>query len=196
MLNFIWGTMIIAGFIVAVINGRMSELSTAILESGEESVMTVLKLIGPMSLWLGIMKLAEEAGLVRVLSQLFKPLAKVLFPEIPANHPVLGSIMMNFSANLLGLGNSATPLGIKAMHQLQELNNNSHRASDAMCTFLVINTSSLTLIPTTILALRVSANSNEITAIIGTTLFATCCSTIVGILANKVLLKLEMTNYG
>ncbi|MBM7555992.1 nucleoside recognition domain-containing protein [Halanaerobacter jeridensis] len=196
MLNFIWATMVITGFVVAVINGRMTELSTAILESGEESVMTVLKLIGPMSLWLGIMKLAEEAGLVNILARLFKPLAKFLFPKIPADHPVLGAIMMNFSANLLGLGNSATPLGIKAMHQLQELNQNSRTASDAMCTFLVINTSSLTLIPTTILALRVSANSNEVTAIIGTTLFATCCSTIAGILVNKVLLKFELNNYG
>ena len=104
--------------------------------------------------------------------------------------------MMNFSANLLGLGNAATPLGIKAMHQLQELNNDSQTASDAMCTFLVVNTSSLTLIPSTILALRVSANSNEVTSIIGTTLFATCCSTVVGVLVNKVFLKLEMHRYG
>lgn len=196
MLNFIWITMIVTGFIVAAFNGRMSELSTAILVSGEESVKTVIKLIGPMSLWLGIMKLAEKAGLIKVLAHLFRPLAIFLFPKIPREDPVLGSIMMNFSANLLGLGNAATPLGIKAMHQLQELNNNSQTASDAMCTFLVVNTSSLTLIPSTILALRVSANSNEVTSIIGTTLFATCCSTVVGVLVNKVFLKLEMHRYG
>ena len=196
MLNFIWITMIVTGFIVAAFNGRMSELSTAILVSGGESVKTVIKLIGPMSLWLGIMKLAEKAGLIKVLAHLFRPLAIFLFPKIPREDPVLGSIMMNFSANLLGLGNAATPLGIKAMHQLQELNNNSQTASDAMCTFLVVNTSSLTLIPSTILALRVSANSNEVTSIIGTTLFATCCSTVVGVLVNKVFLKLEMHRYG
>ncbi|MFO7818820.1 MAG: nucleoside recognition domain-containing protein [Halanaerobacter sp.] len=196
MLNFIWAAMIIIGFIVAVINGRMAELSTAVLESGEESVMTVLKLIGPMSLWLGIMKLAEEAGLVKILAHLFKPLARFLFPKVPADHPALGAIMMNFSANLLGLGNSATPLGIKAMNELQKLNNNSSRASDAMCTFLVINTSSLTLIPTTILALRISADSNQVTSIIGTTLFATAASTVMGLLVNKFLLKFEMNNYG
>lgn len=196
MLNFIWAAMIIIGFIVAVINGRMAELSTAVLESGEESVMTVLKLIGPMSLWLGIMKLAEEAGLVKILAHLFKPLARFLFPKVPTDHPALGAIMMNFSANLLGLGNSATPLGIKAMNELQKLNNNSSRASDAMCTFLVINTSSLTLIPTTILALRISADSNQVTSIIGTTLFATAASTVIGLLVNKFLLKFEMDNYG
>jgi spore maturation protein A len=188
--------MILIGFVVAVINGRMEELSTAILESGEESVMMVIKLIGPMSLWLGIMKLAEEIGLVETLAKLFKPVAKLLFPKVPDDHPVLGSIMMNFSANLLGLGNSATPLGIKAMNQLQELNSNSQTASDAMCTFLVINTSSLTLIPSTILALRVSANSTEITSIIGTTLFATCCSTIIGIIVNKSLIKFGLDNNG
>ncbi|MGM0369072.1 MAG: nucleoside recognition domain-containing protein [Bacillota bacterium] len=196
MLNRIWTFMILIGFVVAVINGRMEELSTAILESGEESVMMVIKLIGPMSLWLGIMKLAEELGLVEVLAKLFKPIAKLLFPKVPDDHPVLGSIMMNFSANLLGLGNSATPLGIKAMNQLQELNSNSQTASDAMCTFLVINTSSLTLIPSTILALRVSANSNEVTSIIGTTLFATCCSTIIGIIVNKLLIKIELNKNG
>ena len=192
MLNIIWVIMIFSGFIVAAVNGRMEELSTAILESGEESVMMVIKLIGPMSLWLGIMKLAEETGLVKILAKLFRPVAKLLFPKIPEDNPALGSIMMNFSANLLGLGNSATPLGIKAMHQLQELNDNSETASDAMCTFLVINTSSLTLIPSTILALRVSANSNQITSIIGTTLVATCCSTIVGVIVNKFLIKIEL----
>ena len=195
MLNIIWIMMIVIGFIVAIVNGNIKEVSTAILESGQESVMTVLKLVGPMSLWLGIVKLAEAAGLVDVLARLFKPLAKFLFPQIPAEHPVLGTIMMNFSANLLGLGNSATPLGIKAMHQLQDLNDQSETASNAMCTFLIINTSSLTLIPTTILALRVSANSSQPTAIIGTTLFATVCSTIIGVLVNKFLLKIEMDYY-
>ncbi|WP_408956069.1 nucleoside recognition domain-containing protein [Natroniella sp. ANB-PHB2] len=189
MLNKIWFAMIAVGMIVAGFNGRMEEVSVAILQSTEESVRIVIKLIGPMSLWLGMMKLAEEAGIVQGLAKLFEPLAKILFPKIPANHPALGSIMMNLSANLLGLGNSATPLGIKAMHQLQDLNRNSETASDAMCTFLVINTSGLTLIPTTILALRVGAGSSNPTEIVGTTLFATACSTIAGIIVNKFLIK-------
>ncbi|MCK8827955.1 nucleoside recognition protein [Natroniella acetigena] len=189
MLNKIWFAMIAIGMVVAAVNGRMEEVSVAILQSTEESVRIVIKLIGPMSLWLGLMKLAEEAGIVQGLARLFKPLAKVLFPKIPVDHPALGSIMMNLSANLLGLGNSATPLGIKAMHQLQSLNKNSETASDAMCTFLVINTSGLTLIPTTILALRVGAGSSNPTEIVGTTLFATACSTIAGIIANKLLIK-------
>ncbi|MGM0501905.1 MAG: nucleoside recognition domain-containing protein [Bacillota bacterium] len=196
MLNFVWGTMIIIGFIVAAVNGRMEELSTAILESGEESVKLVIKLIGPMSLWLGIMKLAEEIGLVEAMAKLFTPVAKLLFPKVPPNSPAVGSIMMNFSANLLGLGNSATPLGIKAMHQLQELNSDPETASDAMCTFLVVNTSSLTLIPSTILALRISSNSTEPTSIIGTTLFATFCSTLIGIIVNKLLIKVESMRNG
>lgn len=191
MLNKIWFTMIIIGIIIAAINGRMEEVSIAILESAEDSVMIVVKLIGPMALWLGIMKVAEEARLTDVLAKLFKPLAKILFPEVPKNHPALASIMMNLSANFLGLGNSATPLGIKAMQQLQELNSGKSSASDAMCTFLVINTSSVTLLPTTILALRIGAGSAQPTEIIGTTVFATFCSTVVGIVANKILIKIS-----
>jgi spore maturation protein A len=183
--------MIIIGIIIAAINGRMEEVSIAILESAEDSVMIVVKLIGPMALWLGIMKVAEEARLTDVLAKLFKPLAKILFPEVPKNHPALASIMMNLSANFLGLGNSATPLGIKAMQQLQELNSGKSSASDAMCTFLVINTSSVTLLPTTILALRIGAGSAQPTEIIGTTVFATFCSTVVGIVANKILIKIS-----
>ncbi len=195
MLNLIWLIMIIIGIVLAAINGRMEEVSVAILQSGEDSVMTVIKLIGPMALWLGLMKIAEEAELTKLLSRLFKPLGRLLFPQVPPEHSALASIMMNLSANFLGLGNSATPLGIKAMQELQELNSNKRRASTAMCTFLVINTSSVTLIPTTILALRIGAASTEPTAIIGTTIFATFCSTVAGLAANKLLQSLSWVNY-
>ncbi|OCL26162.1 nucleoside recognition protein [Orenia metallireducens] len=191
MLNKIWFTMICIGIIIAAINGRMEEVSVAILESAEDSVMIVVKLIGPMALWLGVMKVAEKAQLTKVLANLFKPLAKILFPEVPKDHPALASIMMNLSANFLGLGNSATPLGIKAMQELQQLNSGKRSASNAMCTFLVINTSSVTLLPTTILALRIGAGSAQPTEIIGTTIFATFCSTVVGLIANRILIKIS-----
>ncbi|WP_027340264.1 nucleoside recognition domain-containing protein [Halonatronum saccharophilum] len=195
MLNKIWWIMIIGGIIIGAINGRMEEVSIAILESAQNSVQIVIRLIGPMALWLGLMKIAEEAELTKVLAKLFKPIARVLFPEIPKDHPALGSIVMNLSANLLGLGNSATPLGIKAMKELQELNRDKESASNAMCTFLVINTSSVTLIPTTVLALRVGAGSSSPTQIIGTTIFATAASTLAGISANKLLAKLRGNFY-
>ncbi|GAB6136844.1 nucleoside recognition domain-containing protein [Halanaerobaculum tunisiense] len=189
MLNKIWLAMISIGVVVGAINGQMEAVSTAILDSAQQSIKIVIKLIGPMSLWLGVMKVAEEADLTSLLARLFKPVAKFLFPQIPEDHPALGTIVMNLAANVLGLGNSATPLGIKAMNQLQELNSIPDTASDAMCTFLVLNTSSVTLIPSTILALRMGAGSSNPTEIIGTTLFATTCSTIVGLVANKLLIK-------
>ncbi len=182
--------MIAIGILVAAINGRLEEVSTAILNSAQDSVETVIKLIGPMCLWLGLMEVAEKAKLTELLARLFKPLAVFLFPKVPRNHPALGAIVMNLAANMLGLGNSATPLGIKAMHRLQELNSEQRRATNAMCTFLVINTSSVTLIPTTVLALRSGAGSQAPTEIIGTTLFATGCSTVVGIIVNKLFIKL------
>nr|WP_275589234.1 nucleoside recognition domain-containing protein [Sporohalobacter salinus] len=147
----------------------------------------LIKLIGPMSLWLGIMKLAEESNFVDLLAKIIKPVTRRLFPKLPTNHPALGAIMLNISANMLGLGNSATPLGIKAMQRLQELNPESDTATDTMCTFLVVNTSSVTLIPATIISLRTAAGSNAPLEIVGTTIFATTCSTIVGIIADRIL---------
>lgn len=191
MLNKIWFLMIITGVITAGINGRMEEVSIAILQSAENSVMTVVKLIGPMALWLGIMKIAEEGKLTELFAKLFKPFSKLLFPELSKEGAAIAAIMMNLSANFLGLGNCATPLGIKAMKELQELNPNKNCATNSMCTFLVINTSSVTLIPTTVLALRIGAGSNNPTEIIATTIFATICSTIAGLLANKFLIKLS-----
>lgn len=190
MLNRIWLGMIGIGILVAAVNGRLEAVSTAILNSAQDSVETVIKLLGPMCLWLGLMEVAEKAKLTELLAKLFKPLAAFLFPDVPQNHSALGAIVMNLAANMLGLGNSATPLGIKAMHRLQELNPEEQRATNAMCTFLVINTSSVTLIPTTVLALRSGAGSQAPTEIIGTTLFATTCSTIVGVIANKLFIKL------
>ncbi len=195
MINKIWAGMIISSVVFAIITGRIEEVSTAFLSSAEESINLLIKLAGPMLFWLGMMKIIEASGLISFLAKIFKPLARILFPKIPDEHPVLGTILMNFSANLLGLGNSATPLGLKAMEGLNDLNQQSEKASDAMCTFLIINTSGLTLIPGTILALRISAVSLNPTEIIATTMFATACSTLVGLLSNKILLSLGKDEY-
>ncbi|SJZ31169.1 nucleoside recognition domain-containing protein [Selenihalanaerobacter shriftii] len=190
MINHIWFALIVIGIITGMINGNMAEISEAILKSAEDGAMILIKLIGPMSLWLGIMKLAEESNFVDLLSRIIKPITKRLFPEVPSDHPALGAIMLNISANILGLGNSATPLGINAMQKLQTLNSNPKTATNSMCTFLVINTSSVTLIPATIISLRAAAGSQAPMEIVGTTLFATSCSTIAGIIADRVLRRI------
>lgn len=190
MINHIWFGLIIIGVVTGMLTGNMAQISEAILKSAETGAMTLIKLVGPMSLWLGIMKLAEESNFTGLLSRLIRPVTTRLFPEVPKNHPALGAIMLNISANMLGLGNSATPLGIEAMKKLQTLNSTPQKATNSMCTFLVINTSSVTLIPATIISLRAAAGSNAPMEVIGTTLFATTCSTIAGIIADRTLRKI------
>ncbi|MCK8824253.1 nucleoside recognition domain-containing protein [Fuchsiella alkaliacetigena] len=190
MINHIWFGLISIGIVTAMLTGNMGPVSQAVLESVEEGAMILIRLIGPMSLWLGVMRLAEESNFVELLAKLIQPVTKRLFPEVPADHPALGAMMLSFSANLLGLGNSATPLGIKAMQELQKLNPKPEEASNSMCTFLVINTSSITLLPATVISLRVAAESSAPMEIIGTTIFATTCSTIAGLVADRVLRKI------
>src|SRR5439155_1835700 len=150
-----------------------------------------IKLIGVMALWLGMMRLAERAGLVQVLARGIRPLMRRLFPEVPAEHPAMGAMMMNMAANMLGIGNAATPLGLRAMRDLQRLNPIKDTASNAMCTFLAINTSSIQLIPANQIALLAAAGSTRPTAIIGTALVSTTVSTLVGIVLVKFLEKLR-----
>ncbi len=190
MINHIWFGLILIGVITGMFTGNMGQISEAVLNSAEDGAMILIKLIGPMSLWLGIMKLAEESNFTDLISRVIRPITTRLFPEIPPNHPALGAIMLNISANILGLGNSATPLGINAMQKLQTLNPDPKSATNSMCTFLVINTSSVTLIPATIISLRSAAGSSAPMEIIGTTLFATTCSTIAGIIADRILRKI------
>ncbi|MGM0471384.1 MAG: nucleoside recognition domain-containing protein [Bacillota bacterium] len=187
MINHIWFGLVSSGIIIGFLTGNLGQVSQSILETTEEGVLILIKLIGPMSLWLGIMKLAEESNFIDLLARVIRPLTRFLFPKLPANHPALGAIMLNISANLLGLGNSATPLGIKAMQELQEHNPQPKRASDAMCTFLVINTSSVTLLPATVISLRAAAGSSAPMEIISTTILATVCSTIIGLIADRIL---------
>lgn len=190
MINFIWCGMIVIGIVVGVLTGNIEAVSTAAIEWAETAVELSLGLIGVMALWLGLMKIAEEAGIVRGMGLLMKPIMVRLFPEVPADHPAMGSIVANMAANFFGLGNAATPLGIKAMQELQDLNENKEEASNAMVTFLAINTSSVTLISSSIIAYRSAAGAANPADVIGPTIIATAVSTTVAIIACKVLEKL------
>lgn len=190
MINFIWCGMIVIGIIVGTLTGNIEAVSTAAIEWAETAVELSLGLIGVMALWLGLMKIAEEAGIVRGMGLLMKPIMVKLFPEVPADHPAMGSIVANMAANFFGLGNAATPLGIKAMQELQDLNENKDEASNAMVMFLAINTSSITLISSSIIAYRSAAGAANPADVIGPTIIATAVSTTVAIIACKVLEKL------
>ncbi|WP_177163656.1 nucleoside recognition domain-containing protein [uncultured Fusobacterium sp.] len=190
MINFIWCGMIVIGIVVGVLTGNIEAVSTAAIEWAETAVELSLGLIGVMALWLGLMKIAEEAGIVKGMGLLMKPIMVRLFPEVPADHPAMGSIVANMAANFFGLGNAATPLGIKAMQELQDLNENKEEVSNAMVTFLAINTSSVTLISSSIIAYRSAAGAVNPADVIGPTIIATAVSTTVAIIACKVLEKL------
>lgn len=190
MVNIIWAFMAIIGIFYAMLNGTMEEVNKAIFESANEAVTLSIGLISILVFWLGIMKVAEKAGILSALSKLFKPIVIRLFPEIPPNHPAMGYIISNMTANLFGLGNAATPMGLKAMEQMKRLSG-SDTASRSMITFLALNTSGLTIIPTTVIAIRMQYNSVSPTEIVGTTIIATVASTIGAILLDRLFHKLD-----
>jgi spore maturation protein A len=163
-----------------------------IVRYAKTAVELAIGLIGIMALWLGVMRIAEQAGLIAKLAALLKPVTTRLFPDVPADHPAMGAIIMNISANVLGLANAATPLGLKAMEELNKLNRKLGTATDAMCTFLVINTSNVQLIPATVIAIRAAAGSGDPTGIIGPAIVATAVSTIVGVATVKLLGRLRL----
>ncbi len=165
---------------------NIKEITSSALNFANTAVEIVLGLIGIMALWLGIMKVAEESGLIRTISKAAKPLMKYLFPTVPTEHPATGAIIMNLSATFLGLGNAATPFGIKAMEELNTLNDKKDTASDAMCMFLVLNTASFALMPATAIALRASLGSSNPAIIIGTTMFGSFVATLAGIFFVKL----------
>lgn len=171
--------------------GTIQGVTDSVVSSAKTAVEISIGLIGIMSFWLGLMKVAEKAGLVQLLGKALRPLMRLLFPEIPENHPANGSIVANIAANFLGLGNAATPLGIKAMQELQDLNENKDEATDAMVLFLAINTSSVTLVSSSVLAYRAAANSANVSEIIAPTIVATLISTTVAIISCKMLQKLK-----
>ncbi len=166
--------------------GPMEVLSKAMIESAAGSVDLAIGLVGVMTLFLGLMKVAEAGGMLKILARLIRPLMVRLFPDVPADHPAMGAMILNMSANALGLGNAATPFGIRAMQELDRLNSQSGTATNAMALFLAINTSSITLLPTGVIALRAAAGSNDAAGILPTTLFATLGSTTVAIVSAKL----------
>ena len=188
MLNYIWFGMILISVVVGTITGNIDAVTEAAISMAKTAVEIAIGLIGIMALWLGTMKIAEESGLIRIIARALRPITIRLFPDVPEDHPAIGSIVLNMAANILGLGNAATPLGLKAMEELQELNPNKDTATNAMCTFLAINTSSVQLIlPATVVALM-GAASNQIFI---TTILATGLSTIAAIISVRTLEKMS-----
>jgi len=186
-MNIIWLLLIVIATITAAYNGTMSELTAASFDSAKSAVELALKLIGAMALWLGIMKVAELSGLMRIIARAIRPLMIRLFPEVPSDHPAMSAMIMNMAANALGLGNAATPMGIKAMTELDQLNAEKGTATNAMCLFLAINTSSVTLLPLGVIAVRAAAGASDPAAILIPSIVATACSTAVAIFIAKVL---------
>ena len=180
--------MMFIAVIVGILTGNIDAVTQAAIDMSKTAVEIAISLIGIMALWLGTMKIAEESGLIRIIARAIRPITIRLFPDVPEDHPAIGSIILNMAANLLGLGNAATPLGLKAMEELQELNTDKDTATNAMCTFLAINTSSVQLIlPATVVALM-GAAANQIFI---TTILATGLSTIAAIIAVRFLEKLK-----
>jgi spore maturation protein A len=188
MLNYIWFGMMAISVVAGIFTGRIDAVTEAAISMSKVAVEISIGLIGIMALWLGIMKIAEASGLIRIIARGLKPITIRLFPDVPEDHPAIGSIVLNMSANMLGLGNAATPLGLKAMEELQELNPKKDTATNAMVMFLAINTSSVQIIiPATVVALMGAAASQ----IFITTILATLASTITAIFTVKLLEKMK-----
>lgn len=187
MMNWIWFALMAIALAVAVANGTPDEVTRGALDGASNAVTISIGLVGIMALWLGMMRVAEEAGLVRAISRVIAPVMRWIFPEVPPDHPAMATMIMCLAANALGLNNAATPLGIKAMEELQKLNPDKETATNAMVTFLAIITSGVQLIPATAIAVLAASGSAKPTAIISTTFVATLAATIAGLAAAKFL---------
>lgn len=193
MLNYIWLGLVVSAVLLGGATGRLDAVVKGGFDMARAAVMDIaLPLSAIIALWLGLMRLAEKAGLVRLLSRALRPALVRLFPDVPPEHPAMGSIVMNIAANMLGLGNAATPLGLRAMGELQKLNPFPSSASNAMCVFLTINTASIQLIPITAIALLTNAGGKNPTGIIGTALLATVCAQAAGLISVKFLERLPI----
>ena len=185
MINKIWASFIIIGIIYSILTNNVELISTEIIKGAETTLNMITKIFPVMALWLGIMKIAEESNLLKKISKLLSPIMKKIFPEIPENHESISLITTNVVANLFGLGNASTPIGLKTMKSLQELNKNKKEASHSMITFLVLNTTGLTIIPTTILSLNMNAKNP--TEIILPCFLASLSATIGGLIIDRIL---------
>lgn len=192
MLNIIWLGMILISIVVGVIEGRIDEVVRAVTDSAKLGFEIALGLAGIMCLWLGIMSIATESGLIKILGKVLRPVLRRLFPDVPIDHPAMGAIALNISANMLGLANAATPFGLQAMKELQTLNQHARVASNSMCTFLAINTSSVQLIPATTIAYLAANGSTNPTSVVFSSLVATIISTVVAVIAVRQLAKLAV----
>ena len=187
MLNYIWFGLMATAFVVAAFHGTVDGVTRGAMESASSAVQIAIGLIGIMTLWLGIMRVAEAAGLVTLLGRALRPALRLMFPEVPADHPAAGAIVVAVAANMLGLNNAATPLGIKAMEELQALNPDKDTASNAMVTFLAMTTSGVQLIPATMIGVLAAAGSQQPTAIIAPSIIATFIGTVAAVACAKIL---------
>lgn len=192
MLNYIWLALVLLAVAIGGWTDRLKDVTDGAFDGAKTAVTIALGLIGFMAMWLGVMRLAEKAGLVQKIARGLRPVMRRLFPDVPPEHPAMGSMLMNMAANMLGLGNAATPLGLRAMRDLESLNPHPGTASNAMCTFLALNTSSVQLIPTTAIAILAAAGSSRPTAIVGTALLATLCAATAAVTAVKLLQNLPI----
>jgi len=188
-INIIWLALILLAVVTAAYTDRMEALTKASFQSAKDAVTLAIGLIGPMALWLGVMKVAEQGGLMRSIARGVRPLMVRLFPDVPAEHPAMSAMIMNMAANVLGLGNAATPMGIKAMQELDKLAVEKGCATNAMCLFLAINTSSVTLLPLGVITVRAAAGAAEPASIVLPSIIATCCSTLTAVVAAKLLAR-------
>lgn len=191
MLNYLWGFMIVIGIVIGVMNGRVGDVNTAAISSSKEAIALCITMLGVMSLWTGIMQVAKRAGIIEAITKILRPLLRILFPTIPKDHVVNEYIASNMIANILGLGWAATPMGLKAMMELKKLSKNGDKASCDMCTFLIINISSLQLIPVNVIAYRSQYGSVSPTEILGAALVATTFSTLAGVMFSIIARKLN-----
>jgi spore maturation protein SpmA len=189
VLNYIWLALVLLAVAIGGWSDHLKDVTNGALDGAKTAVTIALGLVGIMALWLGVMRLAERAGLVQRIARTLRPLMQRLFPDVPPDHPAMGSMLMNMAANMLGLGNAATPLGLRAMRDLETLNPRPGVASNAMCTFLAINTSSVQLVPATAIAILAASGSTRPTAIVGTALLATLCAATVAIISAKTFEK-------
>jgi spore maturation protein SpmA len=192
MLNWIWLAMVLAAVLIAGASGKISAVADGAVKGAEAAVTISLGLIGIMTVWMGIMRLAERSGFIHLIARLMRPVLRWLFPEVPPDHPAMGSMVMNIAANMLGLINAATPLGLRAMRDLEKLNPHPGTATNAMCTFLAINTGSVQLIPITAIGVLAAAGSVAPYSIVGTALLATCFSSAAGLIAVKTFEKMRV----
>lgn len=189
MLNIIWPIFIIISYIYAILTGRVNEINNSVFESCESAVKLTITFLGTMCLWSGIMQIAKKTTLIDKLTNFLNPIMKILFPEIQKENPVHKEISMNMVANILGLGNAATPLGLKAMKTLQKENPKKDTLTNSMAMFIIINTASIQIIPTTVIAIRSSLGSTNPTSIIIPVWIATICAAFAGVVSAKILMK-------